>query len=155
MRNRKWGKMGFLGLLAALPLSVSAGTEVYVPLGSANAIAVVDAESDQIVAEILGIIASHGLAVSVDGKLLLAGSLMERPIGAVPTKPQDMSDKEHAAHHSNGEEVSLEKNTKVKTVGTAYLIDAMERRLLRQIDVPGAVHHALGPVNTNFVIILG
>lgn len=40
------------GLLAALPLSALGVTEVYVPLGSANAIAVVDAETDRVVAEI-------------------------------------------------------------------------------------------------------
>ena len=81
MRHYIRSKARFFGLLAALPLTLLAGTEVYVPLGSANAIAVVDAESDRIVAEIPGINASHGLAVSMDGELLLAGSLLERPRG--------------------------------------------------------------------------
>ncbi len=64
MRDFVWSNACLLGLLAAPPLSALAGTEVYVPLGSANAVAVVDADSDRVVAEINGISASHGLAVS-------------------------------------------------------------------------------------------
>lgn len=73
MRDSILNNANLLGLLADFPLAVFADTEVYVPLGSANTAAVVDAESDRIVAEIPGINASHGLAVSVNGELLLAG----------------------------------------------------------------------------------
>ena len=153
MIDIKLGKIGFLGLLAALPLSVLADTVVFVPLGSANAIAMVDAESDRIVSEIPGINASHGLAISVDGTFLLAGSLLERPKGAAPPKPQDMSEEDHASHHSKGKRVGEEKAVRGKTVGTAYLIDAKERQLLRQIDVPGAVHHALMMPDGRFAVL--
>ena len=153
MKSTKRRKTALLGLLAAVPLSVRAGTEVYVPLGSANAIAVVDAESDRIVSEIAGINASHGLAVSVDGAFLLAGSLLERPVGAAPPKPQDMSEADHAAHHSNAAQVDPKKATGGEKVGTAYLVDAREKRLLRQIDVPSAVHHALVMPDGRFAVL--
>lgn len=153
MKSTKRRKTALLGLLAAVPLSVWAGTEVYVPLGSANAIAVVDAESDRIVSEIAGINASHGLAVSVDGAFLLAGSLLERPVGAAPPKPQDMSEADHAAHHSNAAQVDPKKATGGEKVGTAYLVDAREKRLLRQIDVPSAVHHALVMPDGRFAVL--
>lgn len=153
MRHYIRSKARFFGLLAALPLTLLAGTEVYVPLGSANAIAVVDAESDRVVAEIPGINASHGLAVSMDGELLLAGSLLERPRGAAPPKPQEMSEEDHAAHHSKGNQPSPEGTAKGETIGTAYLIDAKARRLLRQIDVPGSVHHALVTPDGRFAVL--
>lgn len=143
----------FIGMLAVLPASVLASTEIYVPLGSANAIAVVDADSDRVVAEIPGINASHGLAVSMDGKLLLAGSLLERPKGAAPPKPTEMSEADHAAHHSSGNQSAPEITPKAETVGTAYLIDAKARRLLRQLDVPGAVHHALVTPDGRFGVL--
>lgn len=146
-------KSVLFGILTALPFTVFAGTEVYVPLGSANAIAVVDAESDRIIAEIPGINASHGLAVSMDGKFLLAGSLMERTKGAQPPKPETMSEEDHAAHHSNEKQVGTEKSNKAETVGTAYLVDAKARRLLRQIDVAGAVHHVAVTPDGRFAVL--
>ncbi len=143
MRDCIRGKASFLGLLAALPLTVLAATEVYVPLGSANAVAAVDAKSDRIVAEIPGINASQGLAVSMDGELMLAGSLLERPRGTTPPKPQAMSEEDHAPATAQGNQPGSEKATNGETLGTAYLIDAMAWRLLRQFDVLGAVHYAL------------
>lgn len=143
----------FIGMLAVLPASVLASTEIYVPLGSANAIAVVDADSDRVITEIPDINGSHGLAVSMDGDLLLAGSLLERPKGAAPPKPSEMSEADHAAHHSSGNQPAPENTAKPETVGTAYLIDAKARRLLRQLDVPGAVHHALVTPDGRFGVL--
>lgn len=142
MRDRICTRI-IIGLLVVLPASLSASTEVYVPLGSANAIAVVDADSNRVSAEIPGINASHGLAVTMDGALILAGSLLERPKGAAPPKPKEMTEEDHAAHHSNGNKSGPKTPPATETIGTAYLIDAKARRLLRQLDVPGAVHHAL------------
>lgn len=136
-------KARFLCLFAVLPLSALASTEVYVPLGSANAVAVVDTDEDRVVAEIPGVIASHGLAVSWGGRFLVAGSLAERQEGVLPPKPEVMSADEHAAHHEIGASYAPKPTEKSQSVGTVYLIDAEERRLLRQIDVPGGVHHVL------------
>ena len=108
-------KVWLLGLLVALPMSVSAGTEIYVPLGSANAVAVVDAATDRVVAEIPGVTASHGLAVSRDGNFLVAGSLMDRPKGALPPKPEGMSESEHASHHGRSDGQSTSADVKPQT----------------------------------------
>lgn len=152
MRIKNRIQAGVLCLLTTLPMAVLAGTKVYIPLGSANAIAVVDADSDRVVAEIPDINASHGLAVSWDGEWLVAGSLLERPIGTAPPKPQEMSEEEHAAHHSKDNPTGQEKTVKGQTVGVAYLIDAKTHRLIRQLDVPGAVHHALLTPNGRFAV---
>lgn len=119
MRDCTGVRAVFIGMLAVLPTSVLAGTEIYVPLGSANAIAVVDADTDRVSAEIPGINASHGLAVSMDGNLLLAGSLLERPKGVAPVKPTEMSEADHAAHHSRGNQSAPVNTPKAETVGTA------------------------------------
>ena len=82
MKTLVWRQLHLLGLLAVFPLGAFSGTEVYVPLGSANAVAVVDADSDRVIAEIPGINASHGLAVSWDGEFVIAGaSLLLRKSG--------------------------------------------------------------------------
>jgi YVTN family beta-propeller protein len=147
------GKFTILSLLIFLPLTAFAGTEVYIPLGSANAVAVVDAESDKIIAEIPKINASHGVAISHDGKMLLAGSLSERPIGQALPKPENMSEEEHTAHHSVDKKENKKRDPSYDTVGTAYLIDAVGRTMLHQIDVPGAVHHTLMMPNGRYGIL--
>lgn len=136
-------KAYWIGLLAALPLAVLARTEIYVPLGTANAVAVLDADTDRVVAEIPDITATHGLGVSWDGRFLVAGSLAEHAKGALPQKPESMSEAEHASHHAVTAGQGISPAGSSQTAGTVYLVDAEARRLLRQIDVPGAVHHVL------------
>ena len=143
-----------IGLIGVLPMAVSANTEVYVPLGSGNAVAVIDADTSQVIEEIPDIHGSHGLAISKDGGYILAGSLIERAKGTAPSeKPSGVSAEDHAAHHG-GEAQSGTEHTKAEgSIGTAYLIDAKARKLLRQIDVPGAVHHALITPDGRFAIL--
>jgi len=153
MRRSRPRAAFFAVLLAASPLSVMGGTEVYVPLGSADAIAVVDADTDQVVAEIPEIPSSHGLAVSWDGRYLVAGSLLEHPKGALPPKPKDMSEEEHAAHHGSSDVPAEGAAEDAQSTGMVYLIDAKERRVVRHIDVPGAVHHALITPDGRFAVV--
>lgn len=141
------------GLVMTLPLLVMGGTEVYVPLGSANAIAIVDADKDQVVAEIPEINSSHGLAVSWDGRFLVAGSQSERPKGTVPGKPDDISEEDHAAHHGAAGKVAVPLNEKGESSGMVYLVDAEKRRVLRIIDVPGAVHHTLVTPDGRYAVV--
>jgi len=143
MRYSVPGRAWCFCLLALLPFAASASTEVYVPLGSANAVAVIDADADRVVAEIPGVTASHGLAVSWDGRFLVAGSLAERPKGAPPPKPEAMSEEEHASHHGGSAGPPVTTTGASQSIGTLYLIDAAARHVLRQIDVPGSVHHVL------------
>jgi hypothetical protein len=49
----------------------------------------------------LEVIASYGLAVSRDGRCLVAGSLLGPPRGAPPLKPNDMSERVLASHHGS------------------------------------------------------
>lgn len=152
MRTHGWLGLLLAGWLAAIPLGVMGGTEVYVPLGSADAIAVVDADTDRVVAEIPDIRDSHGLAVSWDGRYLVAGSLIEHPKGALPPRPEGMSEDEHAAHHGSSEPQAESFQGKTLSTGMVYLVDAKERRILRHIEVPGAVHHVLVTPDGRFAV---
>jgi len=122
-------------LLVGMSPAVQAAT-VYVPLGSANGIAVIDADKDRVVAMIPGVLNVHALAVTPDGKYLVAGSIAERPAGAAPPRPKGVSEEEHRAHHA-----PPKAGATLATPGTLYLIDAKTRKIVQQIDVPGGVHH--------------
>jgi len=102
----------------AIPLASLAAPTVYIPLGSANEILIVDAKKDKVIGKINGVVNPHGLASTTDGKYLIAGSNTERMGGqgkksgmskksgmpkqsgmpAMP-KPPGMSDATHKSHH--------------------------------------------------------
>lgn len=129
--------------LALAPLGLSAAPNVAVPTGEAHRVLIIDSAIDRIVGEIEGVNNSHGLAAAPDGDRLYAGSLEERAAAAAPPKPAGMSEDEHRSHHApaGGAAAQVAGNGDLR--GTAYQIDAGERRILRQIDLPGAVHHSL------------
>lgn len=64
------------------PLSSLAGPTVYVPLGAANQVIAIDADSHRITARYEGIENPHGLVATPDGEYLVAGSLAETPAPA-------------------------------------------------------------------------
>jgi hypothetical protein len=81
---------------------VQAGVKVYVPLGSANEILVIDAERDEVVGRIGDVTNAHGLAAIADGNYLVAGSMSLAPKNQ--KIPEGMSEDEHNAHHSSAED---------------------------------------------------
>jgi YVTN family beta-propeller protein len=112
---------------------------VYVPLGSADSIVIIDAAKDAIIGKISDVPNAHGLAATPDGKFLIAGSYDERPIGApAPRKPEGLSVEEHAAHHARQPD-NLASKSRVKS--SLSLIGVKDRVVVRLVDVPGAVHH--------------
>lgn len=138
IRTLALGAMAFAVLMGS-GLPAAAGGVVYIPLGSAGQIVVVDVEQDRVVDHIDGLPAVHGLAGTPDGRFLVAGSYEEREPGdAVPAKPAGMSEDEHAAHHASPSEGAAEGGTVVSSVS---VVSIGERAVMRRIDVPGAVHH--------------
>lgn len=131
-------------LTVATGLSASAfageGGRLYVPLGSANAALIIDSGTDQPTGRIAGLPEAHGLALSPDGRTILAGSLMTGKPGTVPPKPTGMSEDAHNSHHSGGVTAGSGE------ISHLTLADAATGRILRRIPVPGAVHHvAIAP----------
>jgi YVTN family beta-propeller protein len=124
---------------------------VYVPLGGEGKIVVVDAAKDEIVDEISGITAVHGLARTPDGQHLIAGSFEEREAGsAVPEKPSGVTEDEHAAHHGAA---PVGTKTDDAVVSTVSIVRTADGSVMRRIDVPGAVHHVAVSPDGRFAVV--
>jgi DNA-binding beta-propeller fold protein YncE len=123
--------LGYLGMAKAT-------NTVYVPIGSANEVLIIDADLDKVVGSIGDVTNAHGLASSSEGDLLVAGSMSLGP--ATQTIPEGMSEDEHNAHHAGGKN----QNTQPAN-NTSYIsiIDAKARRVLKRIDVAGISHHSV------------
>ncbi len=121
---------------AALP-AIAAGT-VYVPLGSADEVLVIDTAGDLVVDQVSGLEASHGLASTPSGDFLVVGSYAETAPDetGLPTKPKGMSAAEHQAHHS-----APAAPAPAEAVSFVSIIRTADNAVVRRIEVPGAVHH--------------
>ena len=120
-------------------LSAAIAGEVYVPLGSAGEIVVIDSTRDEITGKIKGIPAVHGLAGTRDGRFLIAGSYAERESGSgAPAKPSGVTEDEHASHHALP---SPERKKPSGAISTVTVVRTSDRSAIRRIDVFGVVHH--------------
>lgn len=123
------------------------GPQAYVPLGSADQVAVIATDDYRVIGEARGVVNTHGLAVTPDGGFLVAGSLTAREGEDAPSKPADVSEDEHAAHHGGGNGGAV-----TDTKGTLYLIDTATREVVRRFDVPGPVHHVLVTTDGRYAV---
>jgi len=113
---------------------------VYVPVGAAGQILVIDVETGKTIDTYSGLKAVHGLAGTPDGQLLIAGSYTEREMGSdAPAKPQGVTEKDHAAHHAPKSAKAVA--TSDMMVSTVTILRQSTGEIIRAIDVPGAVHH--------------
>lgn len=118
-----------------------AGTKVYVPLGSAGEVIVIDAARDEIVATISDLPDVHGLAGAAGAEYLVAGRYVESSTEgeeALPPKPAGMSEETHRAHHPKKAGPAPAKGAAVSFVSVIRIADGS---IVRRIEVPGAVHH--------------
>lgn len=140
----------FTALVLTAVLSFSypalAGTKVYIPMGGANQVIIIDAEKDEIIGSIKNIAGSHGLAGNSKGTHLIAGSINEDSVGSEsPQKPENMAQNEHDAHHGASAPAASAPAGVAKTGSVSYLtlIRTEDNAVERQISVPGSVHHTL------------
>lgn len=119
----------------ALPAFASAAPIVYVPLGNANQIAIIDAADHRVVGTIGELTNPHGLAITPNGDRLIAGSNQESSGAAAPPKPDNVSEDDHLKHHAAPPEGAEAANSHVAVV------DLDERTVAIRIGVRGAVHH--------------
>lgn len=141
--NRTASSAALLGLclaiLSGLSVPVTAGENVYIPLGSADQVVIIDTQQKRIVGKIDGLPAVHGLAATPDRKFLIAGSFEEREEdGSPPAKPEAVTEDKHAAHHAKP---SKDRRETAPAVSTVSIVDIQNRSVVRRVDVPGAVHH--------------
>lgn len=127
-------------LIGAVASRAAAEPIVYIPLGGAGEILVVDAGSDKVLRTIAGTPDVHGLAGSAAGRVLVAGRYSDAEPGevAVPPKPAGMSEAEHRAHHPARAKPAAKGR---KGVSFVSIIRGDGRSVARRIEVPGAVHH--------------
>lgn len=132
-------------------LSVANAVEVYVPLGSANEIIVIDGMRDEITGNIKGIPAVHGLAGTRDGRFLIAGSYAERELGSgAPAKPSGVTEDEHASHHALP---PPEREKPSGAISMVSVIRTSDRSAIRRIDVSGVVHHVAVSPNGRVAVV--
>lgn len=137
--------------LSAYPAHTWAAETVYIPLGSADEVLVVDAARGVAERRISGLPAVHGLAATPDGEYLVAGSFSEEPraAAAMPEKPEGMSEDEHAAHHAKPAPSATLRSDSVSFVS---IVRARDGVILRRIEVPAAVHHVAVAPNGAFAV---
>ena len=125
--------IAFLGLMG----QVQAGVKVYVPLGDANEILVIDGDRDEVVGRIGDVTNAHGLAATPDGNYLVAASMSLAPKDQ--KIPKGMTADEHNAHHksSDGEDKNAGNG-----VSFVSLLDAETMRVVQRIEVDGITHHS-------------
>ncbi len=137
-------------LAALLATSALAAPMVYIPVGSAGKIEVVDAATGTIITEYTGLEAVHGLAGTPDGQFLIAGSYAEREPGMAAPKPEGVSAEDHAAHHMASDPNAPAGPAMVSTVS---ILRADTGELVRTVDVPGAVHHVTTSPDGRFAAV--
>lgn len=134
-------------VIAVLVLSMApaGAATVYIPEGSAGEILVVDADTGAIRSRWTGFEAIHGLAGASGVKYLVAGSYAEdaKDETKTPAKPEGVSQSEHEAHHAHKAANAMPADAAVSIVS---VLDAQSGKVVRRIEVPGAVHHvAMSP----------
>ncbi len=137
--------------LVVTSIEAAAAERVFIPLGSDDKILIVDAESDEVVGEISEIPAVHGLAVTPDGRLLVAGSYEENPLDdAIAIEGSDISINEHLEHHYAPADGGADGDPMFSTVS---IISTFDGETVSKVDVPGAVHHvAISPDGRTAVV---
>ncbi len=137
-------KQWLAGITASVAMSfslmVAADTNrAFVPMGTANAVGVIDLENRQVTSSIGGTLNTHGSALTPDGRYLVVGSLSEHdrlePVG----RPEGVSEDEHAAHHGGGKANESE----TANTGLLYVVNTATKAIDRKLEVPGPVHHVL------------
>lgn len=117
------------------PLTLLAAPIVYIPLGSANEILILDGATDKKIGKISGVKNIHGLSLTPNGEYLVAGSKAEiiannpmmagheakskkitKTKPAVMPRPAGVSEADHKKHHPQAK-IAVKKSTSTKIKG--------------------------------------
>lgn len=149
--NRVLGEIS-KSVLSILFLIILLGTAhakdvVYVSLGTAGEVQIIDPAQDRVVGVLKQIPDVHGLAVTPNGKLIVAGSLTER--NRIPTKNSDVRPRQEVSQYAAAIRQPIEKKRKSSLLTIARTEDG---KIIRRIKVPGAVRHIAITPNGRFAI---
>jgi YVTN family beta-propeller protein len=142
-----------LVLLSAMT-QLHAGITVYVPLGSANEILVIDGQTDKVSGRIGGVTNAHGLATTPAGEYLVAPSMWATPQGepVVPPRPSGMSEDEHRAHHGAPANENKAGVSYISVIDINESLDISERQVIRSIKTGGVSHHSAVSADGQYAI---
>lgn len=135
--------------LAAADAAIAA-PEVYIPLGAANKVQVVDTATQRPTAVIEDVTNAHGLAITPDQRYLVAGSFTEVSANGepAPPRPATVSRAEHEKHHASSTPSAVASENK----SYVSIIDAASLRVVRRVAVRAAVHHVAVSPDGRFAV---
>ncbi len=136
--------------LLASSLNVSWASQiVYVPLGDANQVQIIDLSTHKVIDSIKNVGNTHGLAMTPDEQYLVAGSFSESALNeaSIP-KPSVVSEAEHEKHHEQPTKEHARKTWR----SYISIIDSSNREVVRRVLVPGAVHHLAVSPNGRYAV---
>ncbi len=143
-----------ISLLSTSSISVFAGGTIYIPMGGDNKIIIVEEENSEILGTIEGLASVHGLAATPNGDILIAASYEEREMtDGAPPKPEGVSAADHALHHPAQGGSAKPKINMGDMISTISIIDSSSNKIIRSIDVPGAVHHVAISDNGKYGVV--
>ncbi|MCK5888020.1 MAG: hypothetical protein KAG70_16175, partial [Alcanivorax sp.] len=151
--NHSLRKQCIAGITASVAMSfslmVAADTNrAFVPMGTADAVGVIDLENRKVTSSIGGTLNTHGSALTPDGRYLVVGSLSAHDRQKPVSRPEGISEDEHAAHHGGGKSTELEAGS----TGLLYLVNTATKTIDRKLEVPGPVHHVLVTSNGRYAV---
>ncbi|TLF52521.1 YncE family protein [Halomonas urmiana] len=138
--HRPWLASLMAGIaLGASTTAMAASDRAFVPMGTADAVGIIDLERQEVISTVTDTINTHGSALTPDGRHLIVGSLSPHDAGREIARPEEVAEDEHAAHHGDDGTTS----TRAANTGLLYVADTATSRLSRTLEVPGPVHHVL------------
>lgn len=151
--NHSLRKQCIAGITASVAMSfslmVAADTNrAFVPMGTADAVGVIDLENRKVTSSIGGTLNTHGSALTPDGRHLVVGSLSAHDRQKPVSRPEGISEDEHAAHHGGGQSTELEAGS----TGLLYLVNTATKTIDRKLEVPGLVHHVLVTSDSRYAV---
>jgi DNA-binding beta-propeller fold protein YncE len=120
---------------------------VYVSLGTAGEVQIIDPAQDRVVGVLKQTPDVHGLAVTPNGKFIVAGSLAEP--NRLPTKNSEVQPGQEASQYAATVRQPIEKKRKSSFV---TIVRTEDGAIVRRIKVPGSVRHIAITPNGRFAI---
>ncbi len=145
-------------LLASVFMAVMtqshADIRVYVPLGSADGILVIDGQEDKVIGRIDGVSNTHGLAATDGGDYLVAPSMSmsteDKP--ALPPRPEGMSEDEHRSHHGGTANKNEHGSSYISVINISRSRDISEKQIIHSIETAGVSHHSAVTIGGRYAI---
>jgi len=145
-------KIALILILSVLKITTTFASPVlYVPMGNANNLVIIDLTTDKIIGRINELENAHGLSSSHASEYLVAGSMKPLDVAEQQSmnKPGIVSEEEHAAHHASKGDAG-----NIKSPSYISIIHPKHGHVIRRIAVRALSHHtAVSPDGKIAVVV--